>query len=72
MCVPAGVTNEQCRAARVHALPAEVCICWLGGDDLKQWVGLLERHDMHSDLVEEEVELPEEFRHGGNTESAEA
>lgn len=45
---------------------------WEAPDDLKEWVRLLERHIMHSDLMEAEVRLPEEVQHRGNAESAEA
>ena len=45
---------------------------WEAPDDLKEWVRLLERHIMHSDLMEDEVQLPEEAQHGNNAKSAEA
>ena len=46
---------------------------WEAPDDLKEWVRLLERHIMHSGLMDEEDQLPEEAAtHSSNTESAEA
>lgn len=43
---------------------------WEAPDDLKEWVRLLERHIMHSDLMEEQ--LPEGFPPTSNTGPGEA
>ena len=45
---------------------------WEAPDDLKEWVRLLERHIMHSDLMSEEAQLTDDTQNGGNAESAEA
>ena len=45
---------------------------WEAPDDLKEWVRLLERHIMHSDLMEEKVHVAEEVQHGSKTDPAEA
>lgn len=46
---------------------------WEAPDDLKEWVRLLERHIMHSGLMEEEDQLPEEAaKHSSKTGSGEA
>ena len=55
-----------------HYLQKYVFAGWDAPDDLKEWVRLLERHIMHSELMEEEVHVPEGFQPSSNTESAEA
>lgn len=44
---------------------------WEAPDDLKEWVRLLERHVMHSDLMDEGTQLPEGFQHSSNAADAE-
>ena len=46
---------------------------WEAPDDLKEWVRLLERHIMHSDLMEEEeLQLPEDKQQQSNAKAAKA
>lgn len=44
---------------------------WEAPDDLKEWVRLLERHIMHSDLMDEDTQLPAACQHSSAPASAE-
>lgn len=44
---------------------------WEAPDDLKEWVRLLERHIMHSELMDEETQLPAACQHSSTPASAE-
>ena len=45
---------------------------WEAPDDLKEWVRLLERHIMHSELMDEDAQLPEDMQQCSAAEAAEA
>ena len=44
---------------------------WEAPDDLKEWVRLLERHIMHSELMDEETQPPADFQHSSPAASVE-